>query len=43
MMAPIPNARLVLNKVPAVTIYFWLIKVLATTVGQSSPWWPTCR
>ena len=26
----------VLNKVPEVTIYFWLIKVLATTVGETA-------
>jgi hypothetical protein len=23
-----------MNKVPEVTIYFWIIKVLATTVGE---------
>lgn len=28
--------RPVLNKVPEVTIYFWLIKVLATTVGETA-------
>ena len=27
--------RVTLNKVPEVTIYFWLIKVLCTTVGES--------
>ena len=26
----------VLNKVPEVTIYFWLIKILATTVGETA-------
>jgi hypothetical protein len=26
---------LLLNKVPEVTIYFWLIKVLSTTVGET--------
>src|ERR1700738_85017 len=26
----------VLNKVPQVTIYFWIIKVLATTVGETA-------
>jgi uncharacterized membrane-anchored protein len=36
MMATTPNARLVLNKVPEVTVYFWLIKVLATTVGETA-------
>jgi uncharacterized membrane-anchored protein len=30
-----PRARQLLNKVPEVTIYFWLIKVLCTTVGES--------
>ena len=29
------SARKMLNKVPEVTIYFWLIKVLCTTVGES--------
>src|SRR5436853_3650288 len=28
-------ARQMLNKVPEVTVYFWLIKVLCTTVGES--------
>src|ERR1700712_1548438 len=27
--------RLMLNKVPEVTVYFWIIKVLCTTVGES--------
>lgn len=30
-----PGTRQLLNKVPEVTIYFWLIKVLCTTVGES--------
>jgi uncharacterized membrane-anchored protein len=29
------HARLMLNKVPEVTIYFWIIKILCTTVGES--------
>jgi uncharacterized membrane-anchored protein len=29
------GARLMLNKVPEVTVYFWIIKVLCTTVGES--------
>src|SRR3984893_9916911 len=37
-MTAIPNghrlARM-LNKVPQVTIYFWIIKILATTVGET--------
>jgi uncharacterized membrane-anchored protein len=28
-------ARTMLNKVPEVTVYFWLIKILCTTVGES--------
>ena len=28
--------RQLLNKVPEVTIYFWIIKVLATTVGETA-------
>src|SRR3954463_15284787 len=29
------RGRRMLNKVPEVTIYFWVIKVLCTTVGES--------
>ena len=29
------TARIMLNKVPEVTVYFWLIKILCTTVGES--------
>jgi uncharacterized membrane-anchored protein len=29
------TARRMLNKVPEVTVYFWVIKVLCTTVGES--------
>src|SRR6201989_57801 len=29
------QARLMLNKVPEVTAYFWIIKILCTTVGES--------
>ena len=28
--------RRMLNKVPEVTIYFWIIKVLCTTVGETA-------
>jgi uncharacterized membrane-anchored protein len=28
--------RKILNRVPEVTIYFWIIKVLATTVGETA-------
>src|SRR5690348_18104533 len=27
--------RVMLNKVPEVTVYFWVIKILCTTVGES--------
>src|SRR5436190_18893817 len=30
------TARQMLNKVPEVTIYFWVIKVLCTTVGETA-------
>lgn len=29
-------AKKMLNKVPEVTIYFWIIKVLCTTVGETA-------
>ena len=29
-------AAILLNKVPEITIYFWIIKVLATTVGETA-------
>src|SRR3954453_19975702 len=28
-------ARQMLNKVPEITLYFWIIKILCTTVGES--------
>src|SRR5215471_3966917 len=31
-----PPARRMLNKVPEVTLYFWVIKVLCTTVGETA-------
>ena len=34
-----PDARGTLNKVPEVTIWFWFIKVLCTTVGESFADW----
>jgi uncharacterized membrane-anchored protein len=33
---PVAVARQMLNKVPEVTIYFWVIKILATTVGETA-------
>jgi len=29
------RTRQMLNKVPEVTVYFWIIKILCTTVGES--------
>ncbi|MFE9694897.1 hypothetical protein [Micromonospora sp. NPDC005806] len=34
--ASVPRVRQMLNKVPEVTFYFWVIKVLATTVGETA-------
>src|SRR5689334_23662694 len=31
-----PAARRMLNKVPEVTLYFWVIKVMCTTVGETA-------
>jgi uncharacterized membrane-anchored protein len=31
-----PTARQLLNKVPEVTLYFWIIKILCTTVGETA-------
>jgi uncharacterized membrane-anchored protein len=31
-----PTGRTLLNKVPEVTVFFWIIKVLATTVGETA-------
>ena len=31
-----PTARRMLNKVPELTLFFWVIKVLATTVGETA-------
>src|SRR4051794_34733815 len=31
-----PRLGQMLNKVPEVTIYFWIIKILATTVGETA-------
>jgi uncharacterized membrane-anchored protein len=33
---PVPsNGRRMLNKVPEITLYFWVIKILCTTVGET--------
>ncbi len=34
-LEPGPTRRRMLNKVPEVTVYFWIIKILCTTVGES--------
>jgi uncharacterized membrane-anchored protein len=34
-----PDARRLLNKVPEVTVWFWVIKILCTTVGESFADW----
>jgi uncharacterized membrane-anchored protein len=31
-----PRPRQMLNKVPEVTLYFWIIKIMATTVGETA-------
>lgn len=31
-----PGLRTMLNKVPEVTLYFWIIKILCTTVGETA-------
>ncbi len=31
-----PRGRQMLNKVPKVTIFFWIIKIMATTVGETA-------
>src|SRR5258706_4565931 len=35
MLHPSPELRARLSKVPEVTFYFWIIKVLCTTVGET--------
>ncbi|HRX70153.1 MAG TPA: hypothetical protein P5329_03135, partial [Candidatus Competibacteraceae bacterium] len=30
------DAMPMLNKVPEVTLYFWIIKIMATTVGETA-------
>src|SRR5258708_6468591 len=32
----LPTLRQMLNKVPEVTLYFWIIKILCTTVGETA-------
>ncbi|MFF3468493.1 hypothetical protein ACFYXB_40910, partial [Streptomyces sp. NPDC002619] len=33
------HVKQMLNKVPEVTIWFWIIKILCTTVGESFADW----
>ncbi|CAN5585266.1 membrane protein [soil metagenome] len=35
-LAARPGARQMLNKVPEVTVFFWIIKVLCTTIGETA-------
>ena len=35
ILHPLPELRVMLSKVPAITLYFWIIKVLCTTVGET--------
>jgi uncharacterized membrane-anchored protein len=35
-MSSTPTYRQMLNKVPEVTVYFWIIKILCTTVGETA-------
>ena len=36
---PLSTGRALLNKVPEITIWFWIIKILCTTVGESFADW----
>ena len=38
-MTPRPLVAALLNKVPEITIWFWIIKILCTTVGESFADW----
>ncbi|MDQ1561926.1 MAG: hypothetical protein QOE85_1267, partial [Actinomycetota bacterium] len=31
-----PTSRILLSKVPEITAIFWIVKVLATTVGETA-------
>src|SRR2546426_9796394 len=33
---PVPFGRQMLNKVPEITFFFWLIKIMCTTVGETA-------
>jgi uncharacterized membrane-anchored protein len=37
LTTPVPStARRILNKVPEVTLFFWIIKILCTTIGETA-------
>ncbi|GAB6902533.1 COG4705 family protein [Kineosporia succinea] len=38
-LTPGPKAHQMLNKVPEITVWFWIIKILCTTVGESFADW----
>ena len=40
---PLKTQRVLLSKVPAVTVWFWIIKILCTTVGESFADWINVR
>lgn len=40
---PLKTQRVLLSKVPAVTVWFWIIKILCTTVGESFADWVNAR
>jgi ABC-type Mn2+/Zn2+ transport system ATPase subunit len=35
-LSTVVNADRILNKVPEVTIFFWIVKIACTTVGQTA-------
>ena len=35
LLHPSPELRTTLSKVPEITVYFWIVKVLCTTVGET--------
>src|ERR1700709_2023202 len=37
--APVTSPRTMLSKVPEITVWFWVIKILCTTVGESFADW----
>lgn len=37
--AAVKTSRTMLSKVPEITVWFWVIKILCTTVGESFADW----